>query len=131
MRLVFTTDYPNMEVLLGLYSSWRCERVVSQETIQLDANGSHVVCPGDLDATLDSGNTVRLRTFHDDAHRHSVHAPMKLGVARTAGPHQLLLTMKHGDPKGGASELVRFRHLTAFCRDAGSACFQPYPALAP
>ena len=40
MRLSFNTEYADMEVTLGLYSSWKCERVVSQETIQLDANGS-------------------------------------------------------------------------------------------
>jgi hypothetical protein len=40
MRLSFDTEHADMEVTLGLYSSWKCERVVSQETIQLDANGS-------------------------------------------------------------------------------------------
>lgn len=40
MRLSFDTEHADMEVTLGLYSSWKCERVVSQQTIQLDANGS-------------------------------------------------------------------------------------------
>ena len=52
------------------------------------------VCPGDLKVQLDGGPPRVLRTRRGEQHKYSVHAPMKVGVARTAGTHHLLMTVR-------------------------------------
>lgn len=52
------------------------------------------VCPGDLKVQLDRGPPRVLRARRGEQHKYSVHAPMKVGVARTAGTHHLLLTVR-------------------------------------
>jgi hypothetical protein len=56
------------------------------------------VCPGDLSVQLDGGPPRVLRTRRGEQHKYSVHAPMKVGLARTAGTHHLLLTVRDLTP---------------------------------
>lgn len=80
LALTFVTTQPHVEVSLGLYKSWQCRYAVAN---------APAVCPGDVQASLDE--QPRTLTSLWTTFKSSVHVPTRVGTARAAGEHRVVL----------------------------------------
>jgi hypothetical protein len=96
LELKVVTTQPHVELSLGLYKSWRCSGKTTTTTTTTDAAGaeahdgsSAAACPGDVSIRLDNRPAALARLW--TSFQFSVHVPVPVGVAASAGEHRVTL----------------------------------------
>lgn len=110
LELNVVTTQPHVELSMGLYKSWKCSGSTTTTTTGAAGAEAHdgssaAVCPGDVSIRLDNQRAALARLW--TSFQFSVHVPVPVGVAASAGEHRVVLQVR--ERRRGALERVRTR----------------------